>query len=107
MVSIFFLLHVVLSVVISRNPAITCKARLKEQDGFFPGAVEHSHSPTLGITEAAQVRAKIRTETQLHPFIPGSQIVESVFHEYLDLDTPGSSVAKSIALARAANRQRK
>ena len=40
--------------------AITCKARMEGQDGFFPGAVEHSHPSTLGITEAAQVKTKIR-----------------------------------------------
>jgi len=43
---------------------------VKNQDVFHPGAVEHSHPPTLTITEASQVRAKIRTEAQLHPFIP-------------------------------------
>jgi len=54
-----------------------CKARVKEYDGCYPGAVEHSHSPNLGITEAALVRAKIKTEAQLRLFIQGSQILES------------------------------
>ena len=60
-----------------QNSAITCKATVKE----------HSHPPTLGNTEAAQVRAKTRTEAQLHPFIPSSQIVESSLHEHLDPET--------------------
>ena len=48
---------------------------MKEQDWVLPlGAIEQSHPPTLSITEVAQVRAKIRTEAQLHPFIPGSQL---------------------------------
>ena len=64
----------------------------------FPGAVELSHPPTLGITVAAQVRSKIRTEAQMHPFIPGFQIVKSAIHEHLDPEAPCPSLPKSMSL---------
>jgi len=48
------------------------RVKLGERTSVLPGAVEHSHPPIFSIPEAAQVRAKIRTEAKLHPFIPGS-----------------------------------
>ncbi|KAK2139212.1 hypothetical protein LSH36_1939g00005 [Paralvinella palmiformis] len=82
-----------------RNAAIGCKATVKE-DVFPPGAVEHSHSPTLSITEAGQFRAKIRTEAKLHQLIPGSQIVELALHEHLGPEPPCPSLPNPVALAR-------
>jgi len=51
-------------------------------------------------------RVKIRTETQRQPFVPGCQIVESALHEHLHPDAPSPLLTKSMASARAENRQR-
>ena len=62
-------------------------ARVKEHDVlFFPGQVEHCHSPSIGSTQAVKVRAKIRLSSKEQPFISGAHIMEVALSEHVDLE---------------------
>ncbi|XP_063052457.1 uncharacterized protein LOC134447099 [Engraulis encrasicolus] len=85
-----------------------CKAIVVQRHGVFKaGGHPHNHAPNLGAATASKVVARVKREVALDLSKPASAIVQGVFLQELDSDSPCLALSKPEHLVVKANRYRK